>query len=222
MHKFLTLEGILLIIGYLALAFLIVWFISLFKYKNDDETRRYFFLGFGFKMACCLGYALIYDFYYGWAGDTYIYYLSSQRLGMVLFQDPASYFRIIFDTIDSNNINTLSREETLDIIINNLGQNDFIVSTTGKTSREIFNQVRGLNSWPGAYTLVDGTILKVWKSRISDNVFSDKLDGEVTAVYPDGFGIKVSDGEIILTSVQLEGKNRMSARDFANGKDIVG
>lgn len=108
MHKFLTLEGILLILGYLALAFLIVWFISLFKYKNDDETKRYFFLGFGFKMACCIGYAVIYDFYYGWAGDTYSYYNASQRLGMVLFQDPTSYFRIIFDTIDSNNINTLA------------------------------------------------------------------------------------------------------------------
>lgn len=108
MHKFLTLEGILLIFGYLALAFLIVWFISLFKYKNNDETRRYFFIGFLFKIACCLGYALIYDFYYGWAGDTYIYYLSSQRLGMVFFQDPISYFRIIFDTIDGTNINTLA------------------------------------------------------------------------------------------------------------------
>ncbi len=108
MHKFLTLEGVLLIIGYLALAFLIVWFIALFKYKNDDETRRYFFLGFGFKMACCLGFAVIYDFYYNWGGDTYYYFWASQRLGQVLFQDPASYFRIMFDTIDSNNVNTLA------------------------------------------------------------------------------------------------------------------
>lgn len=108
MHKFLTLEGILLIIGYLALAFLIVWFISLFKYKNDDETRRYFFLGFGFKMACCLGFAVIYDFYYNWGGDTYYYYTASQRLGQVLFQDSSSYFRIMFDTIDYNNIQTLA------------------------------------------------------------------------------------------------------------------
>lgn len=108
MHEFLTLEGILFIFGYLALAFLIVWFISLFKYKNDDETRRYFFIGFAFKMACCIGYAVIYDFYYGWAGDTYSYYTASQRLGMVLFQDPTSYFRILFDTIDVNNMYTLS------------------------------------------------------------------------------------------------------------------
>ena len=38
----------------------------------------------------------------------------------------------------SNNNNSLSREEAFEIIINNLDNNDFIVSTTGKTSREIF------------------------------------------------------------------------------------
>ena len=86
-----------------------------------------------------------------------------------------------------------------------------------KSKREVYNMIRGLNSWPGAYTLVDGTILKVWESRITDNVFSDKLDGEVTAVYPDGFGIKVSDGEIVFLTVQPEGKTRMSASDYARG-----
>ena len=86
-----------------------------------------------------------------------------------------------------------------------------------KSKRQVYNKIRGLNSWPGAYTLVDGTILKVWESRISDNVFSDKLDGEVTAVYPDGFGIKVSDGEIVFLTVQPEGKTRMSACDYARG-----
>lgn len=39
---------------------------------------------------------------------------------------------------NNNNNNKLSREEALDIIINNLDNKDFIVSTTGKTSREIF------------------------------------------------------------------------------------
>jgi len=108
MHQFLTLEGILLILGYLALAFLIVWFISLFKYKDDDETKRYFFIGFAFKIACCFGFAVVYDFYYNWGGDTYYYFLASQRLGQVLFQDPSSYFKIMFDTIDNSNISSLA------------------------------------------------------------------------------------------------------------------
>ena len=40
--------------------------------------------------------------------------------------------------IKSDNKNELSREDALETIINNLSDDDFIVSTTGKTSREIF------------------------------------------------------------------------------------
>lgn len=40
--------------------------------------------------------------------------------------------------INNKNNNTLTREEVLDTIISNISDNDFIVSTTGKTSREIF------------------------------------------------------------------------------------
>ncbi len=43
-----------------------------------------------------------------------------------------------------NNDFAMSREEALKLIIKNLGTNDFIVSTTGKTSREIF-EIREAN-----------------------------------------------------------------------------
>ena len=39
----------------------------------------------------------------------------------------------------------------------------------------------------------------------------------MTAIYPDGFGVKVSNGEIIFTTVQPEGKKKMAAKDFING-----
>ncbi len=40
--------------------------------------------------------------------------------------------------IENENRNVLSREDALEIIVKNLGTDDFIVSTTGKTSRELF------------------------------------------------------------------------------------
>ena len=86
-----------------------------------------------------------------------------------------------------------------------------------KTKREIYNKVRGLNSWPGAYCLYEGKILKVWKCREGETYRPDLFDGQVTAIYPDGFGVKVSNGEIIFTSVQPEGKKKMAASDFLNG-----
>ena len=36
-------------------------------------------------------------------------------------------------------------------------------------------------------------------------------------IYENGFGVKVSDGEIIIKTVQPEGKKKMNAADFARG-----
>jgi len=86
-----------------------------------------------------------------------------------------------------------------------------------KTKQEIYNQIRGLNSWPGAYCMIRGRRLKVWSCYKTDNYFSHFENGQITNVYEDGFGVKVSNGEIVFTCVQLEGKKKISAIDFANG-----
>lgn len=86
-----------------------------------------------------------------------------------------------------------------------------------KSKREVYNQVRGLYSWPGAYCLFEGKILKVWEARETNNIFNNLFDGQITAIYEDGFGVKVDNGEIVFTKVQLEGKKKMSAKEFVNG-----
>ena len=67
-------------------------------------------------------------------------------------------------------------------------------------------------------------ILKVWESYVSDN-YPTGFNGQITAVYKDGIGVKVSNGEIVFRVIQLEGKKKMNAIDFVNGlqdKNIVG
>ena len=86
-----------------------------------------------------------------------------------------------------------------------------------KNVRSIYNQVRGLNSWPGAYAVLKGKRLKVWGTRIGENVYTGSLNGEIMKLYPDGIGVKCDNGEIILTLIQLEGKAKMSAKDYLNG-----
>ena len=86
-----------------------------------------------------------------------------------------------------------------------------------RSKKQVYNKIRGLNSWPGAYCIADGKILKIWESAKSDRIFDNKLNGEVTGIYDNGFGVKVSDGEVIITTVQPEGKKKMSAKDYASG-----
>lgn len=94
------------------------------------------------------------------------------------------------------------------------------------TKRQIYNKVRGLNSWPGAYANFENKILKIWECHETDAYFPELLDGQITAIYSDGIGVKVSNGEIVLTLVQPEGKGKMKACDFARGLlnkgDLVG
>ena len=93
------------------------------------------------------------------------------------------------------------------------------------TKKQIYNLIRGLNSWPGAYCLFEGKILKVWDCYIMEN-YPVGFNGQITAIYPDGIGIKVSNGEVVFTCIQLEGKRKMSAIDFINGlrdkEELVG
>lgn len=86
-----------------------------------------------------------------------------------------------------------------------------------KTKKDIYNQIRGLNSFPGAYTILDNKRMKVWSSYITDKEYKTCKNGEITKIYKDGIGIKVSDGEIVITEIQLEGKKRMSASNYLNG-----
>lgn len=98
----------------------------------------------------------------------------------------------------------------------NISPNDEKIDFS-KLKRQIYNQVRGLNSWPGAYFMLDGKRIKVWECKMSDNDFSNLFDGQISGLYKDGLGIKVSNGEIILTVIQPEGKPKMSAVSFING-----
>lgn len=86
-----------------------------------------------------------------------------------------------------------------------------------KSTREIVNQIRGLNPHPGAYSILDGKIIKIWSSRYGEGVYVGRINGEITNIYEDGFGVKTDNGEVVITELQVEGKKKMSAKEFLNG-----
>ena len=117
--------------------------------------------------------------------------------------------------LDGTN-NRIKQDEALVTYGFNISRKDEKIDFT-KTERKIVNQVKGLNSWPGAYAMFNGKIMKIWECYRTGEVYDHKLPGEITKIYKDGFGVKVSNGEVVVTSVQLEGKKKMSAVDFING-----
>ena len=85
-----------------------------------------------------------------------------------------------------------------------------------KTSKEVHNQIRGMYPFPVAYTTLDGEIIKICESRLSDKQASDP--GKIINIYDDGLGVSCIDKEIIITKLKPSGKKEMSAKDYINGK----
>lgn len=85
-----------------------------------------------------------------------------------------------------------------------------------ETKKQIYNKIRGLNSFPGAYCIYDCKRLKVWESYMTEE-YPVGFDGQITRIYKDGIGVKVSNGEVVFTVVQPEGKPKMDAISFVNG-----
>lgn len=87
-----------------------------------------------------------------------------------------------------------------------------------KTKLEIFNQVRGLNPIPGAYCLLNQEVLKIYNTDLSsDKKGTGKSIGEIISIYKQGIGVKVGDGELIITEIKPFGKKKMLVRDYLNG-----
>jgi methionyl-tRNA formyltransferase len=89
-------------------------------------------------------------------------------------------------------------------------------------AREIANRVRAFQPWPGSYTNFRGGRLILWRGHYVEdavvNAASTAETGTIISVDQSGIAIKCGDSSTLLVEeMQIEGKRRLSAREFANG-----
>lgn len=90
-------------------------------------------------------------------------------------------------------------------------------------SQAVHNLVRGMNPWPCAYAMLDGQIVKIWKTRRSDAEQSQGTAGLILrADRENGILVDCMDGVIEICELQFSGAKRMSAKDAVLGHKICG
>ncbi|MDO4996021.1 MAG: methionyl-tRNA formyltransferase [Bacilli bacterium] len=85
-----------------------------------------------------------------------------------------------------------------------------------RSSREIFNHIRGLCPFPSSYAMLDDLEVKIYDSYIGNKKYA-ATPGEICSIYKDGIGVCTRDGEIIITDIKISGKKRMKVKDYLNG-----
>lgn len=88
-----------------------------------------------------------------------------------------------------------------------------------KDAGELERLVRGLNSWPSAYTSYRQKTLKIWEADVVKGQ-NGKLPGEIIQVGKDFVDVSCGKDALRIFSLQLEGKKRMAVKDFLLGYEI--
>ena len=84
----------------------------------------------------------------------------------------------------------------------------------------IDRQIRAFDPAPGAYTVLDGETVKVWRAGPAPTMLREGLPG--TVLEADGRGIVVAcgEGKVRIEELQPAGGRRMTAAAFAAGRRL--
>lgn len=90
-----------------------------------------------------------------------------------------------------------------------------------RSAVDLFNQIRGLNPWPGAYTVGPKGSLKIWKAVPLIDCPAQGKPGEVVALRKgQGFVVATGDGCLLVEEVQPANRARMDAQAYVNGGGV--
>lgn len=129
--------------------------------------------------------------------------------------------KVLLDTIDAVKGNTLTPVKQDDSLSNYAPMltKDMCAIDFSKPAQEVHNHIRGLSSFPGAMTMLNGKRLKVYKSVCLHDTAVNAIAGTVVNV--DDFTVACGDGKCVrFVEIQAEGSKRMSTADYLRGKAI--
>lgn len=97
------------------------------------------------------------------------------------------------------------------MLTKDLGKLDFT-----KDAVSLERLIRALNSWPSAYMMVDGKMMKLWRATVRPDNGGNK-PGTIFDVNKKDFSVACGEGALVIKEVQLQGKKRMDSESFLRG-----
>ncbi|MCX5907151.1 MAG: methionyl-tRNA formyltransferase [Deltaproteobacteria bacterium] len=84
----------------------------------------------------------------------------------------------------------------------------------------LFNLIRAFDPWPGAFTLWEGRVLKLFHPSITEEE-NRKTPGTVVNASAEGLAIATGRGILLVSELQAENRSRMKAKDFLRGHSLT-
>ena len=89
-------------------------------------------------------------------------------------------------------------------------------------AKQIHNKIRALNPVAGAWSSLNGQVIKVWASSVLE-MSSTAVGGSIVGVDKQGIAVQTGEGVVLITELQASGSKRMAAAAFVAGHaDLLG
>ena len=136
----------------------------------------------------------------------------------------SSLINDVIDKLDKGLLKGIPQNEEEVTYAYNLTKEDEHIDFS-KTARDCFNQIRGLNSNPTGYFILDEQNVKVYSSieKMTEMCYNkglkSKRTGTIIGINKDSFDVLCGDDSVLsILELKIPGKNRMMVKDFLNGQ----
>ena len=143
---------------------------------------------------------------------------TAQSLHDRLAQVGASLIIKAMDQLDKGTLRPIPQNHRKATYAPPLKKEDGLIDWS-QDARDIFNRIRGFNPWPGAFTYLKGLRIKIFSGEIINEEVGERA-GEVVQSGSEGVKVTTGKGSFLIKEVQLEGRKRMSIREFLIGNEI--
>lgn len=88
-----------------------------------------------------------------------------------------------------------------------------------KSAKDIHNMIRGLNPWPVAHTLYDGSTMKIFESEVI-NKNSSEENGKIISVSKKGIEVSTGEGILLIKKMQFPNSKPLTVEQYINGHEV--
>ena len=121
----------------------------------------------------------------------------------------------VINDIDSNKTLKLTKQNEIDATYaHKVEKSEAKVMWNKITSEQIIRKVNAFNPFPGVFCIFRGKVLKIWKVTKEDNIKIKKSGILCANLERSNLFIGTVDGVIEVKEIQLEGKRKMTAKEF--------
>ena len=127
----------------------------------------------------------------------------------------------VINDVDSNKaLKLIKQNETEATYANKIAKSEAKVIWKETTSEQIIRKVNAFNPFPGIFCIFRGKVLKIWKATKEDNIKINVSGILSVNLERSNLFIGTVDGAIEVKEIQLEGKRKMTAKEFIIANEI--